>query len=212
MATGKDVSDMAALPDRWPARNSRPTSSSPHPRLNLIREGQARQKRFTISTASLTAYLLEYLRLLPLAAGPFSRLLPIGTPAVPRGLLANVRKVYEALDSQNSAKIDASVRACLVTIHGYSGLFVTIRDCRPTVTTVTCPALPWRLRPGSIDFQSTEITSCPAPPPSPAKQSKTFAAAGGWELLACVHSHSLALVCRNRPRLQPISAQASVRQ
>lgn len=92
MATGKDVSDMAALPDRWPARNSRPTSSSPHPRLNLIREGQARQKRFTISTASLTAYLLEYLRLLPLAASPFSRLLPIGTPAVPRGLLANVRK------------------------------------------------------------------------------------------------------------------------
>jgi hypothetical protein len=81
---GKDVSDMAVFPDRWPARNSRPTSSSPHPRLDLIREGQARQKRFTISTASLTAYLLEYLRLLPLAASPFSRLLPIGTPAVPR--------------------------------------------------------------------------------------------------------------------------------
>ena len=102
-------------------------------------------------------------------------------------------KVYEALDSQNSAKIDASVRACLVTIHGYSGLFVTIRDCRPTVTTVTCPALPWRLRPGSIDFQSTEITSCPAPSPSPAKQSKTFAAAkllvAGSCSLACIRIH-----------------------
>ena len=58
----------------------------------------------------------------PAATGcePIQPSSPYRDPGRAPGLLANVRKAYEALDSQNSAKIDASAGARLVTIPGYS--------------------------------------------------------------------------------------------
>ena len=112
MATGKDVSDMAALPDRWPARNSRPTFvlSASSSQLNKGRTGSPETVHYQHRIANRV-----FARISPPAATgcePIQPSSPYRDPGRAPGLLANVRKAYEALDSLNSAKIDASVEAC----------------------------------------------------------------------------------------------------